>query len=76
VPPSDCGVVALSEFVEPMITVREKGLVPDAGPTTSCNPDGLDANESTTVCGSRRTLVVVDAPFESVAVSCSSRYDG
>ena len=40
------------------------------------SPDGIDAIVRFTVCGCRVTLVVVDTPSESVAVSCSSRYDG
>ena len=50
--PVHCGVVALIEFAEPMITVRVNGVVPLVLPTASCSPVGFDWNVSATVCGS------------------------
>jgi hypothetical protein len=76
VPFSVCGELALTELDEFTITVRVNGAVPLLEPTASCSPLGLEANVRSTVRGSRRTLVVLERPPESVAVSCSSRYDG
>jgi hypothetical protein len=76
VPLSVCGDPALIVFVEPVITVRVNGVVPATPFTTSWSPLGFDANVNATDCGSSWTLVVADCPPESVAVSCSSRYDG
>ena len=76
VPPRVWGEMALTEFVEPTITVRVNGVTDDDALTLSCSPDGLEAKDRTTVFGSRRTLVVVLRPPASVAVSSSSTYDG
>src|SRR5918994_1216948 len=59
------------------MTVREKGVVDSAPFTTSFSPAaGSDRKLSSTVWGSRRTLLVSVKPPESVAVSLSSRYEG
>ena len=63
----------MTEFVEPMITVRANGAACVALPTASCSPGGLEAKESDTVFGWRFTVVEACNPFESVAVSVSSR---
>jgi hypothetical protein len=76
VSPDVCGLVALTEFVDPTITVRENGLAEEPELNASCSPVGLEVKLSTTVCGSSLTLVVEAAPLLSVAVSCSSRWDG
>ena len=75
-PPSVCGVGAPSEFAELMITVRVKGVTEVDAPTASVRPLGFELNVRFTVFGWRLTLVVVDSPPLSVAVSCSSRKDG
>jgi hypothetical protein len=59
-----------------MMTVREKGAAWVALPTESWRPAGLVANDRVTVFGCRLTLVVAERPFESVAVSLSTRYEG
>jgi hypothetical protein len=41
----------VTEFVDPRITVREKGAACVALPTAICSPGGIDANESDTVLG-------------------------
>ena len=71
--PNFWGLMALTELVEPTITVREKGVVAWLLPTASFSPVGLVLKFSTTVCGSRRTLYVSVRPPESVAVRMSSR---
>ena len=75
-PPCDCGETALTVFAEPTMTVRVNGATADVPFTAISSPDGFERNERSTVCGLRRTLVVADAPSESVAVSRSSRCDG
>src|SRR6185503_8621606 len=69
-------VVALTEFVDPTITLRVKGVVPEVGPTASWSPIGLDWNVRSTVCGRTSRDTVVVAPAESVAVARSSKWDG
>ena len=71
-----CGDVALSEFADFWITVRVKGVVEAMPSTASERPLGKDANVRSTVFGCRLTLVVVEMFALSVAVSCSSRYEG
>ncbi len=51
VPPDVCGEGALIELVEPMMTVRVKGVAWLVLPTESCSPDGFEVNESPTVFG-------------------------
>ncbi len=75
--PGLCGVVALSEFVEPTMTVRVKGVVEEMVLTASCKPGGRggeaeDDRLRIEAQGGRRA----DAPPASVAVSLSSRYEG
>ncbi len=61
------------ELEEPTMTVREKGAAPAEAPTESCNPAGTDVKDSATVFGWIDTLVEAERPFESVAVSLSTR---
>ena len=68
--------MALTELVEPWMTVRLNGAVPAAPPTTSCSPVGADWKVSVTVRGSSWSDVDAELPAESVAVRTSSRYDG
>ena len=68
--------MALTELVEPTITVRENGAAASLLPTVSLSPgftEGLVMKFSTTVCGLSRTLLVSLSPPESLAVSLSSR---
>jgi hypothetical protein len=65
--------MALTELVEPTITVREKGAVACVLPAASFNPVGLVRKLSTTVLGSSLTLFVSVSPPESVAVRRSFR---
>src|SRR5207244_12711863 len=74
--PSVCGVGALTEFVEPTMTVRVNGAAAACEPTASCRPLRTLANASWTVVGSRRRVSDACSPFESVAVSVSSSHDG
>ena len=74
--PKVWGETALTEFVEPMITVRVTGAVPAVLPTTSWRPAGLDAKVRFTVCGSSWMLSTSVSPPASVAVRRSSRCDG
>jgi hypothetical protein len=76
VPPSDCVAGALSETEDLAMTVRVNGVVPAARLTTKERPLGLDRMLRSTVLGSRRRLLTSCRPAESVAVSCSSMYDG
>src|SRR5689334_15384315 len=76
VEPLVCGVGALTEFVEPMMTCRVNGVAWLVEPTVSGSPDGLLANVRFTVCGCRSSVVAVVSPRESVAVRRSCRYDG
>ena len=75
-PPRTCLEGALTELVEPTITVREKGAFVLLLPTTSLAPVGRDAKRSLTVFGSSRKLSVSVSPLESVAISLNSRYAG
>src|SRR4051794_40265648 len=83
-PPSDhevkveepCGDGADTELVEPWMTVRVNGVVPDDEPTASWSPDGAEAKVSSTVFGSSRRVTAWVRPSASVATSFSSRYDG
>ena len=72
-----CGEDALIELLELTMTVFSKGdakLIPF---TASCRPEvGIVAKFRTTVTGCRSTLLEPVAPFESVAVNFSSRWDG
>src|SRR5262245_57071176 len=76
VPPTVCGVGALIEFAEPMMTVRVNGAGSEEPSTTSWSPVGLLWKVRLTVFGCSITLVEEVAPPESVAVSTSSRNDG
>jgi hypothetical protein len=69
-------VIAARELFEPTITVRENGVTDWLGPTAMERPLGTVLNERTTVRGSSRTEVVAWAPWESIAVNRSSRYEG
>ncbi len=75
-PLRDRGETALIVLTEPTITVRVNGVGATAPFQAISRPVGFDANVRSTVCGFRRTLVVVLAPSESVAVRRSSRCDG
>ena len=62
---------------EPLISVTLNGVgVAGLVPTARAIPRGLDRKDSTTVFGWSVALLVAWSPPESVAVSCSSRYDG
>ncbi len=51
VPPTSCGETALTEFADPMMTVRVNGAVPAALPTTSSSAVGVVAKVRSTVWG-------------------------
>ena len=68
-PLSVWGEVAVSEFAEPTMTVRVKGVVDETPPTASVKPDGCEAKLKTTVLGSSRSVAVELAPAASVAVA-------
>ena len=70
------GEGALTELLDPMITVRVNGVAWLVEPTASCSPGGLVWKVRLTVCGSSRTVSVSTRPPGSVAVRVSSRYDG
>ena len=59
-----------------MTAVFVNGAVPLKVPAESCAPAGEEASVRSTVCGSSRTLVVVERPLESVAVRSSSSQHG
>ena len=63
-------------FFEPTITVRVNAALEAVEPTTSDSPPGLVWKLNCTVFGSRRSVLVLVRPPESVTVSLSSRYDG
>jgi hypothetical protein len=73
VPPDVCVAGALIECTEPMIAVTVYGVAWVVPSKTTCNPDGTELRERVTVRGWRATLVVELRPFESVAISWSSR---
>src|SRR5829696_8485432 len=63
-------------FLDPTITVRLKLAVLVVDPTVSCSPPGVVWKLRVTVRGSSWRDTLCRRPPESVAVSCSSRYDG
>ena len=58
------------------MTVRVNGAVPVNNPTDSVAPDGIEVKVRSTAFGSSIRVTVADAPFESVAVRLSCRYEG
>ena len=74
--PSVWGDGALTELLEPTITVRVNGVAPESLPTARLRPGGVDSKRSSTVRGSSRTDSVSVRPLASVAVSLSTRWDG
>src|SRR3954452_1378884 len=73
---SVCGPGAEIELVDPTMTVFENGVGPAAVNRPVVRPDGWVSKVSSTVCGCSSTLVLAEAPPESVAVNRSSRNDG
>ena len=71
-----CGDVAVTEFAEPTITVRAKGVAEDVWLTARESPVGEVWKDRATVWGSSRTVVDALAPPLSMAVRVSSRYEG
>ena len=71
-----CGEGALTELVDPTITVRANGAVALAPLKVSVSPLGFVAKVSVVVLGSTRTLAVLASPLESVAVRLSSSSEG
>ena len=70
------GLCALTLLLEPSITVRASA-VPVSPLSVSDNPLGAVDSVIRTVRGSSRSARIGDVvPVESVAVRCSSRYDG
>src|SRR5881398_1596392 len=68
-PPTSCGDGALSEFLDPRMTVRVNGVTLVVLPTASWSPPGFEPKVRLTVFGSRRTDVLACVPRLSVAVS-------
>src|SRR5690349_24991673 len=71
-----CGLGALTELLDPTVTVRVNGVTCSTVPTTSRAPLGLEVNVRFTVRGFSRTVWDVVLPSESVAVNVRSRNDG
>ena len=66
-------MIALTEFADPTMTVRVKGVACVLALTESCSPGGDEAKVRTTVRGSSLSVVVEARPPPSVAVSLRSR---
>src|SRR5262245_33037543 len=74
--PDACGEAALTELLDPRITVCVNGVVSLAPSTATERPAGTDAKVRSTVWGNRLMLVEACWPPGWVTVSRSSRYDG
>jgi hypothetical protein len=67
---------ALMLFAEPTITVREKGVASEVGPTVRSRPAGVEANDRSTVFGWNSREAVLVTPWLSVTDATSSMCDG
>ena len=75
-PRSVCGEGALSELLDPVMTVREKGETLLTPLNVNLSPVGLVWKFNVVVLGSTRILVLLRKPEASVAVRVSSSSDG
>src|SRR5436190_11342754 len=75
-PPTVTGDGAVTCRCEPWITSSVAGAVTVSVPSERSTPAGFDWSVIGTVSGSSRRVTVRLRPKLSVAVSCSSKYDG
>src|SRR5688500_4084079 len=75
-PSSVCGDGALTEVLEPRMTVRLNGVRSALGPTASSSPVGDDWKASAAVRGSSWSVRAPVSPPESVTVRVRLMYDG